>query len=377
MSFDIDKITGREPLKDYPWRSEVDRLLIWLLDKHPHMQAFCFDLIMSAAYIDATAGIEKSMERCESIGSEYNTHLGFINLCSPCYLKGNTWAYQKAVKPQSGALGKLSSEAILRFIEKLYPQFSEVIAVGGTESADAILKHKNGMTILAEVKSAPLLTFPFLFKVPESCLNGMHERVTITQSQLRTCESAVFLHSVGQVNLGLTGTNLWPFKPMVDFITNKKNERLVQNCITEWLSARDAYARKDRKNKMYYLANASGSPPKVAKEKDGWPKRESISDSKTSAGMDRTDDIKKGIYQSIKIGSCVKQNPEIKTAIISNLPAYRHGEEYVKPFVDILWGVDSDMSEYNGKNYLPEDKLRRTFDFIITLEEPILRNIKL
>lgn len=377
MSFDVSKITGREPLFDYPWRSEVDHLLNWLRDKNSPVQAFCFDLVMSAAYIEATSGIEKSIEQCDHIGENYNAHLGFINLCSPCYANNEKWSYQKAVKPQSGAIGKLSSEIILRFIEKLYPQLSEVIAVGGTDSADAVLKHINGMTILAEVKSAPLLTYPFLFKAPDSCLAGSHEKLIITSSQLRGCDSAIFLHGNGAINLGKVGGDLWPFKPLVDFVTNDSNLPFIENCIGEWLSAKEAYAKKDRTNKMYYLANASGSPPKIAKDRDGWPKKESISDSKTSAGMDRTDDIKKGIYQALKIGSHVKGSPDIKTAIISNLPAYRHGEEYVSPFIEMLWGLDEDLSGENGEKFIPEEKLRRAFDFIITLEEPILRGTEL
>ena len=75
----------------------------WLLDKDSHIQAFCFDLIMSSAYIDATSGIEKSIEQCNKINGKYNSHLGFINLCSPCYTNSEKWSYQKAVKPQSGA----------------------------------------------------------------------------------------------------------------------------------------------------------------------------------------------------------------------------------------------------------------------------------
>ncbi len=377
MVFEVNNLVGREPLVDYPWRSEVDRLLNWLVDKDSHVQAFCFDLIMSASYIDATSGIEKSIEQCDGLTEAYNAHLGFINLCSPCYIHNNIWSYQKAVKPQSGALGKLSSEVILRFIEKLYPMLLEVIAVGGTESADAVLKHNDGMIILAEVKSAPLLTYPFLFKAPDSCLKGIHEKLVITSSQLRACESAMFLHGVGEIKLGKVGDELWPFKPLVEFIVNDNNMPFIQRCIDEWLSARDAYSNKDRQNKMYYLANASGGPPKIAKDRDGWPKKESISDSKTSAGMDRTDDIKKGIYQSLKIGTYVKDNPNIKTAIISNLPAYRHGHEYVDPFVNMLWGIETDLNKSNGQKCLTEEKLRRVFDFIITLEDPILRNIEL
>jgi hypothetical protein len=377
MKFEINNISGREPLIDYPWRTELDRLLTWLLDKDSHIHAFCFDLVMSSAYLDATAGIEKSIEQCDGINESYNAHLGFINLCSPCYINNGTWSYQKAVKPQSGALGKLSSEVILRFIEKLYPQLTEVIAVGGTESSDAVLKHKSGMVILAEIKSAPLLTYPFLFNAPDSCLRGEHEKLIITNSQLRACDSAIFLHGLGPVNLGKVGDNLWPFKPLVNFLIEEENMPFIQEAINEWLSARDAYSKKDRQNKMFYLANASGSPPKIAKDRDGWPKKESISDSKTSAGMDRTDDIKKGIYQSLKIGTNLKDDPRIKTAIISNLPAYRHGQEYVNPFIDMLWGLDEDIIELNGQKGILSNKLRRVFDFIITLEEPILRDIKL
>lgn len=377
MTFNINNINGREPLVDYPWRSELDRLLHWLLKKESHVQAFCFDLVMSAAYIDATSGIEKSIEECDSISTGYNSHLGFINLCSPCYINNEKWIYQKAVKPQSGALGKLSSEVILRFIEKLYPNLSEVIAVGGTESADAVLKHKNGMIILAEVKSAPLLTYPFLFNTPKSCLNGTHEKLTITQSQLRSCKSAILLHRVGEIPLGDVGSELWPFKPLIDFITNENNRSILNGAVEEWVSARNSYTNRDRENKMYYLANASGSPPKISKDRDGWPKKESISDGKTSAGMDRTDDIKKGIYQSIKIGSHVKGIPTIKTAIISNLPAYRHSKEYVDPFTNMFWGLDNDLEHQNGKSFLAEENLRRVFDFIITLENPILRDTDL
>lgn len=377
MRLEGSNIKGREPLLDYPWRGELDRLLEWLLYKDSHIKAFCFDVIMSAAYIDATAGIEKSIEQCRNTEPNFNSLLGFTNLCSPCYVSGEVWTYQKAAKPQSGALGKLSSEVILRFIEKLSPQIDEVYAIGGTDAADAVLHHQSGMTILAEVKSAPLLTYPFLFKAPESCLRGVHEKLVITNSQLRECDSGMYFHGVGTVSLGKVGDHLWPFKSLVDFFIYEKNEVFVNDCIGEWLLARDAYSKRDRKNKMYYLSNACGAPPKIAKDRDGWPSKESISDGKTSAGMDRTDDIKKGIYQSIKIGTSLQNKPDVKTAIISNLPAYRHGQEYVTPFINMLWGIDENLHEIDGKKVLFEEDLRRVFDFIITLEEPILRNIKL
>lgn len=369
--FDIKKLAGREPLVDYPWRPELDQLLLWLKDKDYYTKAFCFDLLMSAAYMDATSGIEKSIEQCNNIFEKYNAHIGFINLCATCYINKSIWAYQKAVKPQSGALGKLSSEIILRFIQKINPQFVEVLVVGGIDFVDAILKHKNGMIILAEVKSAPLLTYPFLFDIPRGCLKGNHKNAIITNSQLRACDSAVYLHNCGRINLGKVGDPVWPFRPLVNFIIDGKNLKFIKDCVNNWIAAKDAYSTKDRQNKLYYLANASGHPPAIAKERDGWPPKESISDSKTSAGMDRTDDIKKGIYQSLKIGTHIKNFPYVKTAIISNLPAYRHGKEYVTPFISMLWGLEEDLKNSEGGKILSEHNLRKVFDFLITLEDKI------
>lgn len=171
MKFKVEDLQGHPPLSEYPWDADIDKLLFWLQDKDSVTRTFCFDIIMSCAYIDATIGIEKSLETCPNINNKYNAHLGFINLCSPCYESTQVWQYQKAVKPQSGALGKLSSEILLKFIHKLSVNLKDVICMGGNGYADAALIHKNGSIILAEIKSAPLLTYPFVFKIPDNLID--------------------------------------------------------------------------------------------------------------------------------------------------------------------------------------------------------------
>lgn len=377
MAYNIEDIKGREPLEDYSWSAEVDRLLSWLQAKDPSTRAFCFDLVMSAAYLDATSGVEASLEQCENVPSIYNTHLGFINLCSPCYVLEETWVNQKAVKPQSGALGKLSSEVILKFVEKLYPKLTKVVAVGGTEVADAVLYHENGDCILAEVKSAPLMTYPFFFQVPETSLRGHHQKVVLTSSQLKTCRSAISLHDEGFIDLGQPKDDNWPFSGLVSYLTNPQNEATICKSVEHWKLGKEAYTNKERSEKVFYLVNASGRPPAIARDRDDWPQKASISDGKTSAGMDRTDDIKKGIYQTLKIGKSYAHYTNVKTALVSNLPAYRHGDEYVAPFVGLLWGEDSDIATIEGLECIPVTKLKRIFDLILTLEEPILREVDL
>lgn len=379
MKIDFSNLDGREPLTEYPWCSEIDRLLGWLKDKPDDVCAFCFDVVMSLAYVDATSGIEKNLQHCQNAPEPYNAHLGFINLCTPCYHKEQKWVYQKAAKPQSGALGKLSCELILRFVLKLSMQLQKVIAVGGIESADAILVHDNGSVIIAEVKSAPLITYPIIFTASQEIVKKLsrHQTISPTTSQLRSWDSALYVHNGNFIPLGKAGDALWPFKSAVDFLLQERNRSALEQMLATWRAAREVYKTKDRNHPYYYLANASGNPPKVARERDLWPAKESISDSKTSAGMDRTDDIKKGIYQVLKIGTHFRHEANVKTALISNLPAYRHGDEYVSPFIDMLWGYESDITTIGSQEVLARTDLRRVFDYIITLEDPVLRDCTL
>lgn len=369
----IENLNKKPPLAEYPWVEDVDRLTEWASAQKTNVYAFCFDLLMSLSYVDATSGIEKYIEYCPNCPEKYNSHLGFINLCSPCYEEKDICVYQKAAKPRSGALGKLSSEIILRFIKGIFPSFKEVYAIGGTETIDALIEHKNGITILAEVKSAPLLTYPVLFKLPNS--RNKHEKINLTSSQLGECSSAIYMHNKLLIPLGQVKSELWPFRPAIDFITDIKNKDLIFSFIKTWENAKDAYKTKNRVNKFYYLTNACGQPPSCNTGDNKWKKGESISDSKTSAGLDRTDDIKKGIYQVLKIGTQYTNNLNIKTAIISNLPAYRHGSEYITPFMDMLWGKEKDIIDLGDSKVLRREDLKYVFDYIISLENEMLRDL--
>ncbi|NER23520.1 MAG: hypothetical protein F6J96_23020 [Symploca sp. SIO1C2] len=373
----IQNYNGKIPLVEYPWHEHIDRLADWAVLHHSeYSRAFCYDLAMFLAFIDATSGLERYLEICPNCPESFNAHVGFINMCSPCYEYAHKWVYQKAAKPQSGALGKLSSEIILRFISRIFPKFESILSIGGTETADAIIEYENGTIIFAEVKAAPLLTYPVIFDVSSFIENAdNHEKVNLTSSQLRECNSALYLHNQQIIPLGHVKSQDWPFKEAIDFILEKNNSTIVDGMIDTWFSAMESYKHKDRNKKIYYLANASGNPPLIAKQRDNWPDKKSISDSKTSAGMDRTDDIKKGIYQAIKIGTKYIDNKNVRTALISNLPAFRHRQEYVDPFLDMIWGYDKDTIKINSEKYIKRNKLKWVFDYIITLSEPVLRDL--
>ncbi len=373
----INGNVGKAPLIDYPWLSCADRLIHWAKDKSTGHRAFAFDFLMSLAYVDTIPAIQKNFKSFDNLPTPYNVHFGFINLCSPLYLEHQEWCYQKAAKPKSGAIGKLTSEIILRFIEILHDEFVSVKSIGGNGIADAFLKHSDGRIILCEIKAAPLTTYPFLFQLPTEQLLNFEQ---LTRTQVENVNSALYMHCDDPIPLGKPMDDLWPFAPAIDFVTNPSNADKVEQYVQVWEAIRSAYINKDRTSPYYYIANASGKPPRIAKDEHNWPGSESISDSKTSAGLDRTDDIKKGIYQTFKLSiESNRDYPEvdIKTALVSNLPAYRHGDDYITPFYDVYWGFESSFSKVEEEQQLyicHKDKLNRPFDYIIALENAFTRD---
>lgn len=366
--------TGNPPLEAYPWKDYADNLIRWSKHRSLTHRAFAFDLLMSLAYIDTIPSIQHNLKVFDGLPGDFNTHLGFTNLCTPLLLEKNEWHYHKAAKPQSGAIGKLTSEIILRFVKLLFDDIVLVKSIGGTGLADAVLHHRDGRIILCEIKASPLTTYPFLFSVGNSLLSDVKN---LSRSQVGGLDSALYLHTSEIVPLGKPIDEGWPFKSTVAFFTSPENSERVDAYINIWARIREAYKRKNRDDLLYYASNASGHPPIIAKDQFDWPKGESISDSKTSAGMDRTDDIKKGIYQTLKIGiEASLQFPQenIRTAIISNLPAYRHGEDYVEPFTGIYWGHEkSFLLESEGVYSCAKSDLRRPFDYIIALDDAFTR----
>ena len=125
------------------------------------------------------------------------------------------------------------------------------------------------------------------------------------------------------------------------------------------------------------MTNGCGQP---TPRPDDWPRRkgtgfESISDGKTSVGMDRTDDIKKAIYQVLKLGSSYKPTDNsIKTAIISNIHAIRHYDEYLLTVRDVIWAIDSSKGIRNAGDLDPDTPIYNLFDGILSFTKSEIRD---
>ncbi|MCW5924894.1 MAG: hypothetical protein KIS77_21420 [Saprospiraceae bacterium] len=93
--------------------------------------------------------------------------------------------------------------------------------------------------------------------------------------------------------------------------------------------------------------------------------------------MDRTDDIKKGIYQVLKVGADGKpssKNYDLSVGILSNVDAARHFDEYLQNIQNVVWALDPNGTARKIGDLSPEQDVFSLFDGIVTFTKNISRN---
>lgn len=138
-----------------------------------------------------------------------------------------------------------------------------------------------------------------------------------------------------------------------------------------WQAAFVAYSER-QPSPIYWLTNGCGQP--IPRPTD-WPNRgsgsgyETVSDSKTSVGLDRTDDIKKAVYQVLKLGVMCKpcHTYQVKVGILSNIHAARHYDEYVAPLSDMVWATTRQIDLQQASDLDPMTPIFRVLDGLIAL----------
>ncbi len=318
----------------------------------------------------------------------------FTNVCPRCVLQ-NKFVFHKANKPKSGAIGAKTSRLLAAFLQALFIKNNRSVEVRkGVEPVDIILLDKKNIpsaVMFAEIKAAPLITLPIVIisqKFTED------EDGTVVNVGHRATDNSTFYGSEMGLLLpnNLDKTSNWEFIPfgskknaddeswayhnLLDLL--ESNPAFMPKYLNFWQSALAKYEQKSQSD-IFWLTNACGQP---APRPHNWPRRhkasgfESISDGKTSVGMDRTDDLKKATYQVLKIGA--EGNPSsqyhYRVGIISNIHAVRHHEDYLTAIQDIVWTRSKNSFIKTAADLSPETPIFNLFDGIITLTETKTRD---
>jgi hypothetical protein len=352
--------------------------------------AAAFDLVISTEYYTKIS--HSGWLYCPE--NESRLFFPFTNCC-PRHAIFDQFFFHPSNKPSSGVIGTATARLLLLFYQAIfkYNNFSEII-LRGTEPVDAVIINETEKKVLfAEIKASPLITLP---------LSSVSEHLT------EEIDGEIFpvAHKSDVQNLTLNHSQIDLFVPQFlnnqwqnTFFSlgNKQNEndsefgyRGILNLLNSddaffptyfafWNASLTSYFPKSNKN-IFWLTNACGTPFPIP---ENWQKRrrgqgfESISDSKTSVGMDRTDDVKKGIYQVLKLGAegkKIESDWEYQVGIISNIHPARHFDEYLKSLKDIVWTEDKSGTAKYVKDLPDDQKIFNLFDGIVALTQTYSRD---
>lgn len=360
-------------------------------EKSVHLAA-AFDLLVAAEYYRSVSHV--GWVYCPE-GESSLLLYPYINACPRCLLK-DQFVYHKANKPPSGSIGAKTSRLLALFLDELFHRKGLSIGIRrGTEPVDLVFQDHSldtKVVFFAEVKAAPLFTLPLVVKAQE--LTAEVEYLTETISHRETDHTGLYGSEIGIYlpiykqdegiwdgrffslgsKRGLSDT-AWAYNGLLNLLDSDPS--FLESYFRFWKDAFECYGTRDPQT-PYWFTNACGTP---IPRPDDWPKRprvgyETISDGKTSVGMDRTEDLKKATYQVMKIGAEGKPAYEFdyKVGIVTNIPAIRHFEPYMGALKDIIWTRDVSGTVRDANDLSSDTKLFNLVDGIVSLTEVSARD---
>lgn len=330
-----------------------------------------------------------------SVGWLYCKHdrprlvLPFVNCC-PIHALERTFVFHKSSKPTSAIIGQATARILLLFYQEIFKKSKNNIRVNkAPEPADAIfVDYTDKNAYFAEIKSSPLLTPTLCMDCDEMTefsdngdIKASQHQATSNPNVLNKELSIIIpkkIHSKWMPTFYPIGMkqnqndSLFAYKGLRQLISNHD---FIETYLEYWSESFAAYCKKDETENIFWLTNACGKPSNLGREWKGGVT--CISDEKTSVGMDRTDDIKKGIYQVLKLGSegkTIRTEWNYKIGILSNIHPARHFDVYLKPIKDMIWTI-SEKKDIKTSNDLDSDTpMYNLFDGIITFTRQYVRD---
>ena len=345
--------------------------------------AALFDLFVSCQYYNGLAN--KGWTYCPQ--TPQMLLYAYTNICPRCLGK-HEYVFTKANKPESGQIGMATTEILCEMLVSYFKSKGRDIEIHkASEPIDVIIyESSTQLMVISEVKAAPLFTIPLSLPCEKLTEEIDGQLVAVEHNLcdnpfLRNSQPLLFFPATNasderQFKLNINWKNSYPFFYAIQELCSS-NKRFLPFFFDFWEEAYLAYRDKNKSNPIFWLTNACGLP---TPRPDNWPRRksggyETVSDAKTSVGMDRTDDIKKGIYQVLKLGAEYKPKYlNIKTALISNIHAVRHNDEYLKCIKDIIWTIDESREIKAWSEINPDAPLYNLFDGIISYTESDIRD---
>jgi hypothetical protein len=256
-----------------------------------------------------------------------------------CYLpdyivKGKRWYSRPGLlsRPGGRMIGDLGAFAIRVIVESLAREGTHFAAGGGHRGEFDLVLSTESLLVLGEIKASPLVAFPITANSDESA--GSH-RWQREPAQLGSWGLFLGAAAGGPKKLALHDptNDSWP---LIDFVEFAGNEATVRLIIATWRRHLEGYRLFNDEPAIsrwhrfgcgnIESSNAAGDRVQLR-----------VDNTKSLPGIDRTDDLKKGVAQVMLFGRLKRgcRVRAIKTTLFGNLFAETHHEHYLRPLADV------------------------------------------
>lgn len=328
--------------------------------------AALFDLLMSALYASLlfpAAGTNSSGRQViahHHTSGETWQYFPYLWICPGCisdgvpatdaYLPGSSLRNGKRypqpgflARPAGRMIGDLGALVIYMIMEEIAGKGAHFSTGGGHRGEFDIVISTESRLILGEIKASPLVAYPIAARLAPGQEVPLHTWNALHNSD----QWAMFLGAQpegSKRHLLLSrpsNPGVWPFEDVRKFAQDRET---VEDLFATWRLHFDGYREfnnEDARTRWHRFGCGN-----IETRESGTRVQLRIDNTKTLPGIDRTDDIKKGLAQ-VLLFARLKRGcgaNRVKTALFGNLYAETHHEHYVKPLASarLLWSDDSE-----------------------------------
>jgi hypothetical protein len=297
-----------------------------------------FDLAVSAGYAERMVS-DGGWLYCA--GTDYPSEgpslfFPFLKTCPRSSAKLGKRPAAQSNKPGSDIIGQITGDVTIQILTEIIGQIDTNVKLAKSSlrqgDVDAVI-YDDQIVALVEIKSSPLVVYPLEIKLErqmtevrggESLLKRDHSPATVDTNSANLL--MYIPHIDLRISLGSPADNNWPYSALIDFVLNSEN---VATLISAWRELYHVYTqtrgqRGTIDNRKWLTCGCGGG----------------VDDSKNAPGMDRTDDIKKGTYQVLKLGTYYKEKcsrQAIRAVLASNFMPLHTFDHYLAEMEDVLW----------------------------------------
>jgi len=295
-----------------------------------------FDLVVSAKYAERLIA-DAGWTYCEGSETSDGSSLYFCYLqtCPRCSVNRSVKPKVVSNKPGSDTIGEICGDTTCEILSEIIKVTSPGIKIGKNRDRQAdvdFVIYQPNMLALGETKSSPLVIYPLEVKLNHPLTEIREGQRTLkrdhTQATVDVAEADIFMyipHRNLRISLGKASSQQFPYHALIQHIQSPQNLAEIILAWKELYRVYEANLLRDLADPRKWITCGCGG---------------GVDDSKNKPGIDRTDDIKKGTYQSLKFGTYYKERDSrriIRSVLASNFFPLRTFNRYLSEMVDVIW----------------------------------------